>query len=163
MWVEIQFSAGGISVQRQFPVPPRVGDFVTIDRDGETFHLRVDMASWSENPDTPQKMEYFVHAAVLDDWKKEAAHASRPRKVSDQSSRRRSSPANSDAVARETKHRTNGRSGSDEPVLPQCYFLNMFRRLSSSKSPPCFQDEEIIPLTCSHVASAAPALRSMPS
>ena len=75
MWVDIQFGAGGISVQRQFTIPPRVGDFVTIDRDGETFHLRIDMASWSENPDKLQEMEYFVHAAVLDDWGKEAVQA----------------------------------------------------------------------------------------
>lgn len=75
MWVDIQFGAGGISVQREFPVPPRVGDFVTIDRDGETFHLRIDMASWSENPDKSQEMEYFVHAAILEDWGKEAARA----------------------------------------------------------------------------------------
>jgi hypothetical protein len=75
IWVDIQFGAGGISVQRQFAVPPHVGDFLTINRDGETFHLRVDMASFSESPDKPQEMKYFVHAAVLDDWGKEAARA----------------------------------------------------------------------------------------
>lgn len=77
IWVDIQFGAGGISVQRQFAIPPRVGDFLTIDRDGETFHLRIDRASFSENPDRPQEMEYFVHAVVLDDWSKEAARATK--------------------------------------------------------------------------------------
>lgn len=75
IWVDIQFGEGGISVQRQFAVPPRVGDFLTIDRDGETFHLRIDMASFSENPDRPQEMVYFVHAAVLANWSLEAARA----------------------------------------------------------------------------------------
>ena len=75
IWVDIQFGEGGITVQRQFSVAPRVGDFLTITRDEETFHLRVDMASFSENPERPQEMEYFVHAAVLKSWGKEAARA----------------------------------------------------------------------------------------
>ena len=75
IWVDIQFGAGGISVQRQFAVPPRVGDFITIDRNGEIFHLRVDMASFSEKSEKPREMEYFVHAAVLDDWGEEASRA----------------------------------------------------------------------------------------
>jgi len=75
IWVDIQFGAGGISVQRQFAVPPRVGDFITIDRDGEIFHLRVDMASFFENPEKRREMEYFVHAAVLNDWAEEVSRA----------------------------------------------------------------------------------------
>lgn len=75
IWVDIQFGAGGVSVQRQFAIPPRVGDFLTVDRDGEIFHLRVDMASFSENREKGHEMEYFVHAAVLDDWGEEATRA----------------------------------------------------------------------------------------
>lgn len=64
--IEIQFGAGGVSVERDFDVAPRIGEIVHITRGGEDFHLLIDLAQHSEGPDD-QRMEYFVHGHVIED------------------------------------------------------------------------------------------------
>lgn len=64
--IKIHFGAGGVSVERDFEVVPRVGDIVHITRVDEDFDLLIDLAQHSENPDGG-KMEYFLHGQVIED------------------------------------------------------------------------------------------------
>jgi len=70
--VSIQFGAGGVSVERDFEVVPRVGDIVHISRDDEHFDLLIDVAQHSEGRDGG-KMDYFVHGHVIEDMGAELA------------------------------------------------------------------------------------------
>lgn len=69
-WISVQFGAGGVSVERDFDVVPRVGDIIHVTRGDEDFDLLIDLAQHSEDRDTT-KMKYFVHAQVIDDMGKE--------------------------------------------------------------------------------------------
>ncbi|TGX55831.1 hypothetical protein E5A73_01500 [Sphingomonas gei] len=64
--ISIQFGAGGISVEREFEVVPRVGDIIHVIRDDEEFDLLIDLAQHSQDPDD-HRMKYFLHAHVIDD------------------------------------------------------------------------------------------------
>lgn len=64
--ISVQFGHGGISVEREFEVPPRVGDILYLIYNDEELHLLVDIAQHSEDPDD-HIMRYFVHGAVIED------------------------------------------------------------------------------------------------
>ena len=65
-WINVQFGAGGVSVEREFEVVPRVGDILHVTYGDEDFDLLVDLAQHDEDRDT-HEMRYFVHGAVIED------------------------------------------------------------------------------------------------
>ena len=64
--ISVQFGAGGVSVEREFEVVPRVGDILHLTYCDEDLHLLVDIAQHSEDPED-NVMRYFVHGAIIKD------------------------------------------------------------------------------------------------
>lgn len=64
--ISVQFGAGGVSVEREFEVAPRVGDILHVTYGDEKYDLLVDIAQHSEDPED-NSMRYFMHTEVIED------------------------------------------------------------------------------------------------
>ena len=69
--ISVQFGAGGVSVEREFEVAPRVGDILHVTYGDEQYDLLGNIAQDSEDPED-NSMRYFVHAEVIEDLSTEA-------------------------------------------------------------------------------------------
>jgi len=68
--ISLTFGDGGVSVEREFDVAPRIGDIVHITYGGEDIHLVIDLVQHAEDADD-SRMRCLLHGRIVEDVTRE--------------------------------------------------------------------------------------------